>query len=218
MEERCGMTDVPLVVLLTKVDKACPSLEKDLRKVYRSRYIKELVRQKCKLAEDASNLDTETETEAGLKSDLVSTRGKRKMNSRYAFPGEESDSDEENKGPCPEAPAPPPALHVKTSTLRDEPPLSNKRAIPMAPAPPVPIGSSPHTSPLGVTDSIPPLEVMATSSPKTKTILLKIRFDFKIFDVSSPLTSESNKRKLESTLSLRHSRIPVSNEGLKGNT
>ncbi|XP_048853534.1 interferon-induced protein 44-like [Brienomyrus brachyistius] len=34
---------MPLVVLLTKVDKACPMLEKDLKKVYHSCYIKELI-------------------------------------------------------------------------------------------------------------------------------------------------------------------------------
>uniref|UniRef100_A0A3B3R1A8 Interferon-induced protein 44-like n=1 Tax=Paramormyrops kingsleyae TaxID=1676925 RepID=A0A3B3R1A8_9TELE len=40
-------SDVPLVVLLTKVDKTCPILEKDLKKVYRSCYIKELVSFRC---------------------------------------------------------------------------------------------------------------------------------------------------------------------------
>uniref|UniRef100_A0A3B3R1E6 Septin-type G domain-containing protein n=1 Tax=Paramormyrops kingsleyae TaxID=1676925 RepID=A0A3B3R1E6_9TELE len=35
--------DVPLVALLTKVDKACPHVEKDLTKVYRSCYIKDLI-------------------------------------------------------------------------------------------------------------------------------------------------------------------------------
>ncbi|XP_048851284.1 interferon-induced protein 44-like isoform X2 [Brienomyrus brachyistius] len=35
--------EVPLMVLLTKVDKACPLVEKDLKNVYRSGYIKELI-------------------------------------------------------------------------------------------------------------------------------------------------------------------------------
>ncbi|XP_072562253.1 interferon-induced protein 44-like [Paramormyrops kingsleyae] len=35
--------EVPLMVLLTKVDKACPLVEKDLRNVYRSCYIKDLI-------------------------------------------------------------------------------------------------------------------------------------------------------------------------------
>ncbi|XP_048851290.1 interferon-induced protein 44-like [Brienomyrus brachyistius] len=35
--------EVPLMVLLTKVDKACPLVEKDLKNVYRSCYIKELI-------------------------------------------------------------------------------------------------------------------------------------------------------------------------------
>uniref|UniRef100_A0A3B3Q9K4 Uncharacterized protein n=1 Tax=Paramormyrops kingsleyae TaxID=1676925 RepID=A0A3B3Q9K4_9TELE len=35
--------EVPLMVLLTKVDKACPLVEKDLKNVYRSCYIKGLV-------------------------------------------------------------------------------------------------------------------------------------------------------------------------------
>ncbi|XP_072562534.1 interferon-induced protein 44-like [Paramormyrops kingsleyae] len=35
--------EVPLMVLLTKVDKACPHVEKDLKNVYRSCYIKDLI-------------------------------------------------------------------------------------------------------------------------------------------------------------------------------
>ncbi|XP_072562781.1 interferon-induced protein 44-like [Paramormyrops kingsleyae] len=38
-----NLADVPLVALLTKVDKACPHVEKDLTKVYRSCYIKDLI-------------------------------------------------------------------------------------------------------------------------------------------------------------------------------
>uniref|UniRef100_A0A3B3R1T4 Uncharacterized protein n=1 Tax=Paramormyrops kingsleyae TaxID=1676925 RepID=A0A3B3R1T4_9TELE len=36
--------DVPLVVLLTKVDRACPLVEEDLENVYRSCYIRELIK------------------------------------------------------------------------------------------------------------------------------------------------------------------------------
>nr|XP_023649519.1 interferon-induced protein 44-like [Paramormyrops kingsleyae] len=43
IQEKLESYDVPLVVLLTKVDKTCPILEKDLKKVYRSCYIKELI-------------------------------------------------------------------------------------------------------------------------------------------------------------------------------
>ncbi|XP_072562537.1 interferon-induced protein 44-like [Paramormyrops kingsleyae] len=35
--------DVPLMVLLTKVDKACPLVGEDLKNVYRSCYIKDLI-------------------------------------------------------------------------------------------------------------------------------------------------------------------------------
>ncbi|XP_048851298.1 interferon-induced protein 44-like [Brienomyrus brachyistius] len=40
----CRLQDVPLVVLLTKVDKACPHVEKDLKNVYRSYYIRDLIK------------------------------------------------------------------------------------------------------------------------------------------------------------------------------
>uniref|UniRef100_A0A3B3R1Q2 G domain-containing protein n=1 Tax=Paramormyrops kingsleyae TaxID=1676925 RepID=A0A3B3R1Q2_9TELE len=39
--------DVPLMVLLTKVDKACPLVGEDLKNVYRSCYIKDLVTSDC---------------------------------------------------------------------------------------------------------------------------------------------------------------------------
>ncbi|XP_072562779.1 interferon-induced protein 44-like isoform X2 [Paramormyrops kingsleyae] len=43
IRKRTNLADVPLVVLLTKVDKACPHVDKDLTKVYHSCYIKDLI-------------------------------------------------------------------------------------------------------------------------------------------------------------------------------
>ncbi|XP_048851309.1 interferon-induced protein 44-like [Brienomyrus brachyistius] len=44
IREDCRLQKVPLVVLLTKVDKACPHVEKDLKNVYRSYYIRDLIK------------------------------------------------------------------------------------------------------------------------------------------------------------------------------
>ncbi|XP_048851308.1 interferon-induced protein 44-like [Brienomyrus brachyistius] len=43
IQRKVDSYEVPLLVLLTQVDKACPHVEKDLTKVYRSCYIKELI-------------------------------------------------------------------------------------------------------------------------------------------------------------------------------
>ncbi|XP_072562840.1 interferon-induced protein 44-like [Paramormyrops kingsleyae] len=43
IRERINFTDVPLMVLLTHVDEACPHVDKDLKNVYRSCYIKDLI-------------------------------------------------------------------------------------------------------------------------------------------------------------------------------
>ncbi|XP_072562766.1 interferon-induced protein 44-like [Paramormyrops kingsleyae] len=43
IRKRTDLADVPLMVLLTHVDEACPHVEKDLKNVYRSCYIKSLI-------------------------------------------------------------------------------------------------------------------------------------------------------------------------------
>ncbi|XP_072562955.1 interferon-induced protein 44-like isoform X2 [Paramormyrops kingsleyae] len=43
IQKRTNFHDVPLLVLLTQVDNACPHVERDLRNVYRSCFIKELI-------------------------------------------------------------------------------------------------------------------------------------------------------------------------------
>nr|XP_023649515.1 interferon-induced protein 44-like [Paramormyrops kingsleyae] len=43
IRRKSDFQDVPLVVLLTKVDKACPHVEKDLKNMYHSCYIKDLI-------------------------------------------------------------------------------------------------------------------------------------------------------------------------------
>ncbi|XP_048850851.1 interferon-induced protein 44-like [Brienomyrus brachyistius] len=43
IQRKVDSYDVPLLVLLTQVDKACPHVEKDIRDVYRSCFIKELI-------------------------------------------------------------------------------------------------------------------------------------------------------------------------------
>ncbi|XP_072562857.1 interferon-induced protein 44-like isoform X2 [Paramormyrops kingsleyae] len=44
IRKECCLHDVPLLVLLTKVDRACPRVEEDLENVYRSCYIRELIK------------------------------------------------------------------------------------------------------------------------------------------------------------------------------
>ncbi|XP_072562536.1 interferon-induced protein 44-like [Paramormyrops kingsleyae] len=43
IQRKADSYEVPLLVLLTQVDKACPHVEKDLKNMYRSCYIKDLI-------------------------------------------------------------------------------------------------------------------------------------------------------------------------------